>query len=338
MTLLACVARASALAASQPTIPIVAEGPDWLVVHKPAGVPCHRRGDDQPGILELVDSAEDLKLAHRLGRRHVRLLGPRQGPAGRRGHRRRLRGETRGQGVRRAHGIEAVEEERSHCGRYGALAAKPVAADARCADLPGLHVALAVDRPGARRGSGRAPPSRETADGENAPDPRRGESPSAPRSWATASTAAGRQMPPPARRRDTHPGRGPRRARAPTRARRSCRGASRTPGARSTSRRSSRTTRAPCGARVSRSARVIMLCFTDYTTVSDPSSSSTSGFATSVSSSGVDAGRSDASAANATITATAPSSCSGPSAAVRIATTALPVHGQNRSWLQKQAM
>ena len=65
MTLLACVARASALAASQPTIPIVAEGPDYLVVHKPAGVPCHRR-DDQPGILELVDSAEDLKLAHRL--------------------------------------------------------------------------------------------------------------------------------------------------------------------------------------------------------------------------------------------------------------------------------
>ena len=66
MTLLACVARASALAASRPTtIPIVAEGPDWLVVHKPAGVPCHRR-ENVPGILELVDSAEDLKLAHRL--------------------------------------------------------------------------------------------------------------------------------------------------------------------------------------------------------------------------------------------------------------------------------
>ena len=65
MTLLACVARASALTASQPTIPVIAEGPDYLVVHKPAGVPCHRR-DDQPGILELVDSAEDLKLAHRL--------------------------------------------------------------------------------------------------------------------------------------------------------------------------------------------------------------------------------------------------------------------------------
>jgi len=65
-TLLACVARASALAASRPTtIPIVAESPDWLVVHKPAGVPCHRR-EDVPGILELVDSAEDLKLAHRL--------------------------------------------------------------------------------------------------------------------------------------------------------------------------------------------------------------------------------------------------------------------------------
>ena len=64
--LLACVARASALTASQPTtIPIVAEGPDYLVVHKPAGVPCHRH-DNQPGILELVDSAEDLKLAHRL--------------------------------------------------------------------------------------------------------------------------------------------------------------------------------------------------------------------------------------------------------------------------------
>ena len=64
--LLACVARASALAASTPTtIPIVAEGPDWLVVHKPAGVPCHRRGADQPGILELVGGA-DLKLAHRL--------------------------------------------------------------------------------------------------------------------------------------------------------------------------------------------------------------------------------------------------------------------------------
>ena len=67
LTLLAYVSRASALAASKPTtIPIVAEGPDYLVVHKPAGVPCHRRGDDQPGILELVDSAEDLKLAHRL--------------------------------------------------------------------------------------------------------------------------------------------------------------------------------------------------------------------------------------------------------------------------------
>ena len=65
MTLLACVARASALAASQPTIPVIAEGPDWLVVHKPAGVPCHRR-EDVPGILELVDSVEDLKLAHRL--------------------------------------------------------------------------------------------------------------------------------------------------------------------------------------------------------------------------------------------------------------------------------
>ena len=66
MTLLVCVARASALAASRPTtIPIVAEGPDWLVVHKPAGVPCHRR-ENVPGILELVDSAEDLKLAHRL--------------------------------------------------------------------------------------------------------------------------------------------------------------------------------------------------------------------------------------------------------------------------------
>ena len=64
-TLLACVARASALAASKPTIPVIAEGPDWLVVHKPAGVPCHRR-EDVPGILELVDSAEDLKLAHRL--------------------------------------------------------------------------------------------------------------------------------------------------------------------------------------------------------------------------------------------------------------------------------
>ena len=65
ITLLACVARASALAASQTTtIPIVAESPDWLVVHKPAGVPCHRR-DDQPGILELVGGA-DLKLAHRL--------------------------------------------------------------------------------------------------------------------------------------------------------------------------------------------------------------------------------------------------------------------------------
>jgi 23S rRNA-/tRNA-specific pseudouridylate synthase len=60
LTLLACGAHAL-----RPTIPIVAEGPDYLVVHKPAGVPCHRR-DDQPGILELVDSAEDLKLAHRL--------------------------------------------------------------------------------------------------------------------------------------------------------------------------------------------------------------------------------------------------------------------------------
>ena len=49
LTLLACVARASALTASKPTIPIVAEGPDYLVVHKPAGVPCHRR-DDQPGL------------------------------------------------------------------------------------------------------------------------------------------------------------------------------------------------------------------------------------------------------------------------------------------------
>ena len=65
MTLLACVARASALTASKPTIPVIAEGPDSLVVHKPAGIPCHRR-DDQPGILELVDSAEDLKLCHRL--------------------------------------------------------------------------------------------------------------------------------------------------------------------------------------------------------------------------------------------------------------------------------
>ena len=60
LTLLACGAHAL-----RPAIPIVAEGPDWLVVHKPAGVPCHRR-DDQPGILELVDSAEDLKLCHRL--------------------------------------------------------------------------------------------------------------------------------------------------------------------------------------------------------------------------------------------------------------------------------
>ncbi|MAI24511.1 MAG: RNA pseudouridine synthase [Spirochaeta sp.] len=60
LTLLACGAHAL-----RPAIPIVAEGPDYLVVHKPAGVPCHRR-DDQPGILELVDSADDLKLAHRL--------------------------------------------------------------------------------------------------------------------------------------------------------------------------------------------------------------------------------------------------------------------------------
>ena len=60
LTLLACGAHAL-----RPTIPIVAEGPDWLVVHKPAGVPCHRR-EDVPGILELVDSVEDLKLAHRL--------------------------------------------------------------------------------------------------------------------------------------------------------------------------------------------------------------------------------------------------------------------------------
>ena len=59
LTLLACVAHAL-----RPTIPIVAEGPDWLVVHKPAGVPCHRRVD-QPGILELVGGA-DLKLCHRL--------------------------------------------------------------------------------------------------------------------------------------------------------------------------------------------------------------------------------------------------------------------------------
>ena len=59
LTLLACGAHAL-----RPTIPIVAEGPDYLVVHKPAGVPCHRR-EDVPGILELVGGA-DLKLAHRL--------------------------------------------------------------------------------------------------------------------------------------------------------------------------------------------------------------------------------------------------------------------------------
>ena len=84
-------------------------------------------------------------------RRHVRLPRPRQGPAGRRGHRRRVRGETRGKALRGTHGISAVEEERSHCGRYGPLAAKPVAADARLCE-PGLHLALAVDRSGARRG------------------------------------------------------------------------------------------------------------------------------------------------------------------------------------------
>ena len=83
MTLL--VARASALTASRPTIPVVAEGPDYLVVHKPAGVPCHRR-EGRPGILELVGGA-DLKLAHRLddgtsgclvlakGRRAAALIG-----------------------------------------------------------------------------------------------------------------------------------------------------------------------------------------------------------------------------------------------------------------------
>ena len=97
-------------------------------------------------------------------RRHERLPGARERPAGRSGHRRRVSPRTRGQGLRGADSFEAVEEEGRHRRRHGPLAAKPVAADAGQRE-PGLHLALAVDRPRARRGRrpGRAPHRRASS-------------------------------------------------------------------------------------------------------------------------------------------------------------------------------
>ena len=168
MTLLACVARASALAASRPTtIPIVAEGPDWLVVHKPADVPCHRRGANRASSSSWT--ARRIMVPHRLddGTSGCLVLAEAGGPPRPSGQRaaKRVAKVYVGLTASRPSKKKAEEGERrleAASGGWRELWPNPA-----CTWLS-RSIGL-----GPGEGPGRAPPRRETADGERSSNPKK---------------------------------------------------------------------------------------------------------------------------------------------------------------------